>query len=258
MDFLNSNFFNTTTQLTIASGTLTGTFLLNRDLRRQYVTDGFGNDLTTASLTISFDATTAISRIALMGMNLKGFDVFVNGTTASTLTLTSTADTTVSQFSTNSETSIYLEFTQVDATSVTIDMKTTALADSEKAIGWFLVSVPLISFDRIPSAPNYKPLINQKEVVHKMSDGGIRVQTIAEKQSAAIKFKFITESFRDSLKSVYDLHDNFVFVAFPTTSNWDEIIFESVWPGKFDFFKFSDNARGAGFSGNIRLNEISN
>jgi len=258
MDFLKANFFNTTTQLTVASGTLTNSFLLIRDLTRQYVTDGFNNDLTTASLTIAFDATTAISRIAIMGMNLKAFDVFFNGATASTFSLTSTADTTVSQFSSNSETSIYLEFAQVNATSVTLDMKSTQVANNEKAVGWLLITDPHISFDRIPSSPNYKPLLNQKQVVHRMSDGGVRIQTVAEKQSASIKFKFITTSFRNSLKTVYDLHDNFVFVAFPTTSGFDEIIFECVWPGKFDFFRFSDNAVGAGFSGNILLNEVSN
>jgi hypothetical protein len=37
----------------------------------------------------------------------------------------------------------------------------------------------------------------------------------------------------------------------------DEFVFECVWPGKFDFYKFSDNATDSGFSGQILLQEVS-
>jgi len=261
MDILSANFLNTTTQLTIDSGSLTQEFLFNRDKFRQYTSDGFNNDLTTSSITISFYETLTVSRLALIQTNLKSFDIFYNGVTANAFDITSTGSTSTSLFTSNSETSMYMRFTPVDCTSVTIDMKATQSADAEKAIGWLMISNPLVNFavdGRIPSAKNYKPSENPKQVVHKMSDGGIRLQTVATKRMAEIKFKYIDKSFRDKLKTVFDLSESFVFDAFGTMTGWtDEFIFEAVWPNKFDIFKFSDNAVGAGFTGNIKMLEVS-
>lgn len=262
MDILSANYLDTTTQIGIASGTLTAGFLFNRNELRQYVTDGFNNDNTTASLTISFSETLSVSRIAMLETNLKAFDIYYNGATANAFDITSTGSTSTSLFSNNSETSMYIRTTAVDCTSVTIDMKSTQVADAEKTLGWLMISTPLVNFEvdgRIPSAKNYKPNVNPKQVMHKMSDGGIRLQEVARKRSAEVKFKYIEKSFRDKLKTVFDLKDNFVFDAFGTMTGWtDEFIFEAVWPGKFDFFKFSDNASGAGFTGKIKIQEVSN
>lgn len=261
MDLLRANFLNTTTQMTIGSGTLTAKFLFNRDTDRQYLTDGFNNDATTASIVIAFDATTSISRIAMLNTNVKSFDIFYNGATANTFAITSTGSTSVSSFTTNSETSMYFRTTAVNVTSVTFDLKSTFTTNAEKAIGWVALSNPLVNFEvngRIPSAKDYKPKLNPKQISHKMSDGGKRVQTIAQKHNTSIKFKHITKSFRDSLKTAYDLHDNMIFDSFGTMTGWDdEFIFECVWGGSWDFYKFSDNAVAAGFSGTIKLDEVS-
>jgi hypothetical protein len=113
----------------------------------------------------------------------------------------------------------------------------------------------LNDFDRIPSANNFTPTIAPKQQVHTLSDGSTRINTVADKMSAKIKLKYIDSSFRNELKTIYDLREDFVFVAFPTTTAWDKFIFPCVWIGAFDGYKFSDNAATSGFDVSIDLRE---
>ena len=83
----------------------------------------------------------------------------------------------------------------------------------------------------------------------------MRIHNVATKWQVDIKYKYIESSFQQKLKYVYDLHSEFMFVAFPTTSSWDGLFFECVWLGNFDFYRYSDDAIGAGYSGKIRLME---
>lgn len=257
MEFLTKNLFNTTTMATVASGTLTVDYLLLRDTNRQYVTTAYNDDLLTASLTIDFGSTQSVSKIALLGMNLKSFTIFHSGATANTLALTSTGATTTSDWSTNSETAMYLQFSTIQAQSFTIDMKTTQVANSEKAIGYLYLGDLLLDFERIPSSSNYKPRYKSEEIKHKLSDGGMRIQKVATRFSTEIKLKYVSRSFADSLYNVWSDGDEFVFVPFGTTTAWDEIFHTVVWGGEFDFIEYADNAVGAGFSGSISLFEVS-
>src|SRR3990167_2143 len=157
MELIRKNLFDTTTQAAVNSNTGTVANLLLRDLRFQYASDGFNNDATTATLRINFDETLTISRIALMGMNLRGFTVFYNGVTANTFVLTATGATTVSDFSSNSESSMFLHATPQACTSVSIDMRTTQIANQNKAMGYLVLSNVLSDFDtRVPPAQSYK------------------------------------------------------------------------------------------------------
>lgn len=245
--------------MTITSGTLTVSNILTRDLSFQYVTDGFNNDLTTSSITITFDSTQTISRIAMMGMNLKEFNLFYDGVTANAFSFTTTAATTTSQFSTNSETSMYFKCSTIQSNSITLDMKATQAANAEKAIGLLYLGNLKLDFEttgRNPSADGYNPNYKQKQVVHKMSDGGSRLQTIDEKFNCKLNYKHIDTTFRNALRTVFDTRDSFQFVPFGTSTSWDLIFHHVVWTGGFNFFKYSDNAIQAGFSGDILLKEV--
>jgi hypothetical protein len=92
-------------------------------------------------------------------------------------------------------------------------------------------------------------------MVHEMSDGGTRRHLIQTKWTTKIKFQYITESFRDSLRTIYDTLAPKVFVPFGTGTAWDGVLFESNWVGNFDFYKYSDDATQSGFSGTIDLKE---
>jgi len=245
---------NTTTSLAVNSNTTTAENVFSRDETFQYSSSGFNNDLTQTTMVISFANTIPVSRIALIGFNFQSFRIYRDGDTTSTLALT-TGPTSASNWSSNSETSMYLSFTTIQAQTISIDILSTQVANSEKAIGYLYLADTRIVFPRIPSAPDYKPLHKAKQVIHRLSDGSSRIHEIDRKFSAKIKFKFIEESFRDNLFDVFKDQGEFGFVAFETATAWDQVFFPVIWPGNFDFFKFSENAPNSGFSGNIRIEE---
>lgn len=255
MEFVYSNFYNTTTMIAVNSNTGTSGFLFNPDRQIQYISSGLNNDLTAASIRINFASTLTVNRIALVNFNAKSFTVFYNGATANTFSLTGPAATTTSDFSTNSETSIFIKTNSVACTSVSIDLKSTMVANVEKAIGWLVVSSIQLDFERDPSAKDYTPKLDPKRIVHTLSDGGTRIHWVKDKHSADVSFKHISTTFRNNLRTVYDTKSEFIFAPFGTTTSWDGIIFPCVWNGAFDFYKYSDDNINAGFSGKISLRE---
>lgn len=258
MEFWNKNQLQTSTQIAVNSSTLLNYFMMTRDPRRQWVSDAFNNDATTSTITISFDSPITLNRIALDGINWKKFNIYYNGATANALTLTITAATTTSQWTTNSEGAMALSCsTLTGITSLTFDIYSTQVANSEKAIGWLCVSSQLVDFEKIPDAGSYDPIVNVEQKEHKLSDGGTRIHSIERKFQGNVKLKYIDLSFKDSLYDIWRDADSFVFAAFPTTTGWDKIAYEVVWPGRFDFFEFADNNTNAGFKGTITLKEIS-
>lgn len=256
MEFLRKNLFDTTTNFVVNSNTATVANLFNRDTRYQYVSDSLNADGTIASIRINFSETLSVSRIGLLGINLKKFKVYYNGVTANTFALTSTGATSASDFITNSSPSIFMTAEPVDCTSVSIDMYSTMVANQNKAIGWLVVTNVLSDLDgRVPPAQNYTPIFTPKEIVHELSDGSFRSQVVDRKFSANLRLDFIDESLKAEIKSVFDLHDDFIFAAFPTTTSWDEVIFPCIWSGPFEFHGVSDNALSSGYSGSIKLLE---
>lgn len=254
MEMIKSNFLNTTTQAIVNSATDRVSYLFDRDVRFQYVSLGFNNDLTTSTLRINFAETMAVDRLSLVEHNLKDYIMYYNGVTANAFVLSGGA-TTSSSFTSNSETSQYFRATQVNCTSVSIDMKKTITANQEKALGFLVISALRLNMDRDPSAKGYTPKLDPTEVVHTLSDGGTRVQNVADKFKVTISYSYLSLSNRDSLKSIWQEHNEFIFCPFGTTTAWDKILFPCVWPGDFEFYKFSDDAVNAGFSGKINLME---
>jgi hypothetical protein len=253
MEFLSQSYLETTTQIVVNSNTLTASYLLNPDITRQYYSDAFNNDLTTTTIKINFDSTQTIDRIALMEFNAKQFNIYYNGVTANAFVITS--PTTTSQFITNSATNMYLACTSVACTSVSFDIYSTIVANSEKAVGYIYLGANELTFPRIPNASNYTPVRDPKELTHELSDGGFRRQVAYVKWSTKIKLQYITESFRTSLRTIYDSYSPKVFVPFGTGTAWDGILFEANWMGNFDFYKYSDDAVQSGYSGSIDLKE---
>lgn len=256
MELLRSNLLETTTQLVVDSNTDLASNLFNRDVTFQYSTNGY-NGVTKTTIRINFMETTTVSRIALLEHNLKAFRAYYNGVTANAFALIS-GSTNTSDFSTNSETSHYLQCTPVDCTSVSFDLESTIVAGNEKAIGWLLLSSVMHTFDREPPSKGYKPKLDPKDIVHELSDGGKRIQFISEKNMAQLSYKHITPSEKTALKAVWRQHREMVFVPFGTTTAWDGVIFPCVWEGTFDFEEFSDDAVSAGFTGKINLTETAN
>lgn len=255
MDFLKSNYLETTTSLTILSGTDTASYILRRNLDFQYVTSGYNSDSTVASIRVNFLETMTVSRIAIMGHNLKDYRIYYNGVTANTFAFTTTSSTVTSNFASNSETSQYFECTPVGCTSVSIDMRKTLIADTEKAIGYLMLSDIHFQLDRPPPSKGFKINVDPKDVVHTLSDGGTRIHNVADKYVVNLSYNYLSTSQRNSLYNLWKLHNEFIFCPFGTATSFDEILFPCVWTGNFEFFNFSDNAISSGHSGKINLME---
>jgi hypothetical protein len=253
MEFCSQTYLETTTQIVVDSSTITAANIMDPDVRRQHVSDAKANDSLTSSITITFDSTQTIDRIAIMEFNAKKFNVYVNGLTASALTITS--PTVTSQWITNSATNLYIACTPVACTSVTFDFYSTIVADSEKAVGYIYVGSNELTFPRIPNAGNYTPIRDPKELIHELSDGGNRRHLVQTKWSTKIKLQHITESFRDDLRDVYDAAAPKQFIPFGTGTGWDGILFEANWVGNFEFYKYSADAVQSGYTGSIDLKE---
>ena len=256
MEFLYSNYLDTTTRLVVNNNTGVAANVLNRDYYRQWVSSGLNVDLTIASARINFDETQTVSRIALVEHNLKDFRLYYNGVTLNTFALTTTGDTTVSNWATNSNTAGFFRCTPQACTSVSIDMRSTIVANAEKALGWFYVGDIRYVLDHFPNSQGWRPHFAPKQVVHRLSDGGVRVNTFANKYETSIQLQHVSIGVQTNLRTIYNLHSPIVFAPFGTTTSWDAIIFQCAWVGAFDFYKYSDDAATAGFSGRINLAEV--
>lgn len=255
MEFLKMSYLNTTTQLAVNSNTLAAANLFNRDPAYQYSSDGFDNDLTTTSIVITFDATTAVSRIAMVDMNFKEFRLFYNGATANSFALTN-GDTTVSAYTGNADANKFFRFSTIQCSSITIQATKTFIANQEKFLGLFVPSDLILELSRTPSAQQYKPKLVPKQVIHKLSDGGTRIHNVKKKWETSIELNYVSQSERDSIyDDLYNFDDAFNFCPFGTVTAWSGQIFESVWDGPFGFYEFSDNNANVGFSGKISLKE---
>src|SRR3990167_1094953 len=255
METLLPNYIDTTTAIIVNSNTTTAEFIMRRDTTYQYSSSGFNNDLTTTTLRINFTETLAVSRIILSAMNFRGFDVYYNGVTANTFVIAAGALTTASTWTANSETSLYLAVTSVNCTSVSIDVRNTQSANAEKALGYCVLSNIIYTFDRIPNASNYKPVLDSIQVSHRLSNGSTRTQIIEERWSFNLKYEFLDSTMVTNLRALYNRRDGFIFAPFNTGTGWDGIIAPVVWENDFEFYKYSENASTAGFSGSIKLLE---
>ena len=254
MEFIKANYLNTTTQLSVNSNTGTALNLFNRDPLYQYYSDQFANDNTTSVISITFDNTTSVSRIALIDTNFKEFSIFYNGSTSNSISILNSDTTTISYLN-NSDQNKYFRFNTLQVTSITINAKSTQTANQEKLLGLLLLSDLQVSLNKIPNAQNYKPKIVPKQVVHRLSDGGTRINTVRRKKESVINLDYIDTDQRNDLYDLYVSNTEFNFCPFGTTTSWDGFLFEAVWDGSFDFYEYSDNAASSGFSGKISIKE---
>lgn len=251
MLFLRSNFFNTTTQATVDSNTSTVSDMIDGNESTQYISSGYNSDTLSTTITVTFDTTQTVSNIILLNHNMKKFLLYYNNTTTNLFSPSLL-------YLTNSETSHFFSVATVtNITSINLKIDTTITPNQEKQLGEFIITNLLYDFstDRLPTAKNYRPELQKKQVVHKMSDGGIHLYNIADKFKARIRLDFVPTSTEITLKSIYDLNDSFLFVPFETTSAWDAQVYDVNWVKTYNFLRFTDNNKNLGYRGEIRLAE---
>ena len=259
MEFLNPNSVNTTTQITVSTGSNTSRFF-DRRQSEQYTSVGDNSDLTTTTITIEFSSSQDINRIVLENINWKSFNSYYNSNSANLFSLTS-ADTGTADWNTNSQTNIYMKLEATKScTSISFEITATAVADEEKKCGQVWACGQRFALDSNPDAKSYKPKVNRKEYAHKMSDGGTTTYFINDNFDGNIKLNYVSQTVYDNLKSLYNLKTSFVFVPFPTATAWEQNfsvarIYEVNWIKSFDFEQYAKNTLELGHKGMIRLRE---
>ena len=259
MEFLSLNSVNTTTQITVSTSSNTSRFF-DRRQSEQYTSSGDNDDGTTTTITIEFTSYQDVDRIVLENINWKSFKAYYNSNSANLFSLTS-ADTGTAEWTQNSQTNMYMKLAaKKSCTSVIFEITATAVANQEKKCGQIWVMEQQFALDTNPDAKSYIPKIARKQYEHKMSDGGITTYFINDPYSGSIKLKYVSQTVYDNLKTLYNLKTPFVFVPFPTATNWEENfsvarIYEVNWIKDYDFEQFTNNLTTLGHRGTIRLAE---
>lgn len=254
MEFLRSNFLNTTTQIVASEGgTSSVANLFNRFTTKKFGS-GDASDLTTTTIVLTFTAAINLDRLILQNINFKSFKIFHSGATASTFTLTNAA-TTVSNWVTNSDTNLYLEFATVSVSKINIECSTTVVANAEKQLGESWITNVFAVMDRNPSAGQYKAKKKPKQFPIEMSDGGVDLYQIQTNYHTDIDLKFVSASQQAQFLSIHELSDHIVFTPEPTGTAWSGDIFAVNWIGDFGL-QWSQDFKDTGFNQKMKLREI--
>jgi hypothetical protein len=255
MEILYKNYYNTTTSVYVSTNTDYAQYLFDREKSQQYQSSGDNSDATTTTIRVDFSAAKNVDRIALQNINLKSFKMYYNSNSANLFSLSS-ALTGTSEWTQNSATSLYLILAAtVSVTSVWIEATATTNANQEKKIGQFWISGQWYQLERNPSAKNFKAKKERKEYKHEMSDGGTATYVVADKYAVDIRLKYWSSTGVSTLEEIHEDYDPLVFVPEPTGTAWDGQIYECNWISDFTFKEYSNNYKGNGFSGRIRLRE---
>jgi hypothetical protein len=115
MEILDINYLNTTTLISVSSGTDTVSYLFDRNYKKQYESDVVQE----VTIGVTFLLSKNISRIALQNHNFKKFTVYYNSNSANTFSLNN-SPTSVSDWNSNSYTSNFLKFNTIAVDSIWI------------------------------------------------------------------------------------------------------------------------------------------
>lgn len=246
MEFLDANFINTTTMVTTTAGNGSGTvqYLFDKNRNLGYTTVGYTTN-TSSVISVVFTTPQVLSHVVIQNHNLRQFRGFWNSVTANSLF----------NVTSNSATSSYFSFASVTVNSVDLQMDLAFTADTEKIVREHTVSNRRLVFDRNPSIGDWSPVINRKQIVHEMPDGGVKVYNIRDRFRGTLSWEFLNASFTSQLRTVYNNALPIAFIPFPTTTAWDGDAYEAMWIGAFNF-KHADNSKTQGQSGSIQLREV--
>jgi len=248
MSFFKRNQFGTVTMAKVdAVNTSTVNYAIDHDRDTQWTTVGYGTNTSTI-FSVELPTATVISQIFLQNHNLKQFRIFYNSVTANTFTPAITKTT-------NSDASNYFSFASITVNSIQVQVDLAMTADTEKRIGELYIGDVMLSFERNPSAANYKPLTAKQKVIHRMPNGGVTMFIVDQKYKGEISWKHLTASFTSQLQNIYDTGTTFYFMPFLTSTTWNGDAYEVAWTNDFDF-RFSDNNKVSGMGGKIIIEEI--
>lgn len=244
MEFFTGNLLNTTTMISVDSGTSTVKYMLDGNTDIFYLSSGYNNNTATI-INFSFTSATVLTHILLQNHNFDEFYVYRDNTTSNCLWFECS----------NTSINTYISFASQTAQSIQIVPARTMTA-AEKRIGQVALLEKRLDLVSLPSIKNYKNTMKRTEVIHKMPDGGKHRYSVNYNFEAKLNWRFITTAFKDNLKEFFDDSKPFYLVQKGTTTAWDGRAWEVNWLGNFDF-KRSTNAEPVGWSGLVNLSQTS-
>ena len=234
------NLVNTTSMMSVQVGSTTMHSIIDRNSDTKYQTFG-ENDTTGTTFRATFTTQTVLDTIVLQNTNHKNFKITYNGY-ADYFSLTSDCQTQTTDFTYNSETSLFLPLDR-DKTITAFEIRgsTTMIANEDKYVGELWILKKYMTFEYNPKASNYRPQLDRKEFLNKGSSGGYAQLCIEDVYKNSLKFQYLSNDEVDLLKTLYMQDNPFVFVPFPTGTGWNGEIYEVNWTNNFTFHKPAKN-----------------
>lgn len=249
MEFLSRNLANTSTLITVNTGT--ASYLIDR---LSTLFSGSMSTSTAATVTVNFAlGSVETNRIVIENMNFKNFSLNVGGVP---LTMSAIIEgTQTASWTGNSATSMYIQLPTSTVNTLTMIVNSNTDGGNSHTLEQIWISKLLYQFDQNPASKDFKVSQKRKEYVHKLSDGGTIQYVLGDYYNANIKIEHIEEDMKSSLRSVYDEKEALVFSPYPTTTGWDRECYEVLWTGDFNFIQRAHNLKSAGYSGSLKLVE---
>lgn len=246
--------------LSASTGEATINYCLDYNKHTKYKSYG-SNDATQEIITVEFkDASDnaipqSIDRLILIGINLKQFklqyDVYLGSVWQGWTDISETIKTT------NSENNLIISFTQITAWKVRLVMDKTITANQEKEICEFIVTNVKYTF--VNPMEVYRIRNKTKTTIQRMYNGIGQEVYFYDKYASIIEFHQLEKSDRDSLKTIYEEHKRFFWIAEPyNNAGADYKINECYlvnWIGSYDE-RYYTSITGLGYNINIRLEEV--
>jgi len=259
MQFISENLVNTTSLLSSNLDILSATSHL---IDRKDSVYRFSVTITAnlyGYIKVSFYQTTPVSLICLKDVSTSNcYSVRITRETigAEMFFTATTGDTTSSRWSTFTGNKYYAFATQsCKDIYFRADFTTTAGTMGTVWIGELFIGDVNLNFEYDPDIKSFNPVFNPKQFIHEASDGGIIKYKLQDSYSLSLSREYISQTEYDSLKDLYDKDSHFSFIPFPTGTAWDGELYEVNWINNWNF-KFSDNYKSNGYSGEIELAEI--
>jgi len=255
MRILYANSLNTTTLISVDSGTGSVSYLFDRDTANLYQSSGYN---TTTATTIVFTPTVAktIDHIVLQNINLKQFQLCYETTTQVFTLASEFYGTTLAHWDNNAATNMCIYLPSEKSCSIVKLVAELAMTDdTEKKIGELWLCDQAIELEYNPTAKNYKVKFDRKEYVHEMSDGGTSFYALGSMFSADVKLDYVSASSTALFWTLHNTYEPLTFIPFPTGASWDGKIYEVNWTGDYEFEQLTDNDPNVGYEGTIRFRE---
>lgn len=230
--FFSKNKLTISTSIVASSGSSSTTFLADENYFTNWRSAG-STDVAVETITITFASATPISRIHLLGHNLKNYTIkyntssnFSSVTSLDASGLSSIAETVYSRQHS------YYEFSQVSVTSVVITMNTTQIADEEKYIRKIKITNEYGTLLGYPKIDQIK--VDRGLIVDQM----ISKRSIIEKQFDTFAFNLSFDNYpsKSSYTSDYTLMD--------TLAELEEPFYVWLCGGRFGSTYFRQTIKG--------------